>query len=114
MEQLAYELGTTPDQLWSVLLKQAFMAGVTDLIMYALLIVAMVAIFRWYKYFATNFAEIQNQIFMLFINGVGLIVSTLFVLASLIAAAYNVQNTMAAFFNPEYWALQKIFSSLGR
>lgn len=111
---LAQKLGTTAEYLWGVLLKQAPIAGVTDLIVMAAWIAAIVF---WARVVSRKTAtppataldeypaaQWRDEV------GVGfawLSVVALAVLAALVIGC-GLSTTVAAFFNPEYWALKQI------
>lgn len=112
LEKLAVQLGTTVEYLWSVLVKQALISGITNLVLYLLLIIAIIAELRWFKFFTENYDELcddgnENA------YGAGLIIGAFMLMVCAIIAVINLESTLASFFNPEYWALQKVLSQLG-
>lgn len=102
LTELAQKLGTTAEYLWGVLIKQAPISGATDLICYVFLICAC---WLWarYVYKKTNSSEWYSEGAFCAWFSVGAIVllSAFLILASL-------STTVAAFVNPEYWALKQI------
>jgi hypothetical protein len=117
--QLAAKLGTTVEKLWTVLLKQAPIGGTVDLVLCIGLVVFSVWFFRFVQGKTTkhevttsggytrNEAEWENEgAFMAWI-GVGVIM-----LLTVICVCSETEMIIAAFFNPEYWALTKILSNV--
>ena len=111
---LAEKLGTTAEYLWGVLLKQAPIAGITDL---AVMVAWGIAIAMWARFVQrkTNTpaatesdlypsAEWSDQF------GVGLAWASVFVtgLIVVLIAGASLSTVIAAIFNPEYWALKQI------
>lgn len=112
LEKLAVQLGTTVEYLWSVLIKQALISGITNLVLYLLFIIAIIAELRWFKFFTENYDELcddGNED----AYGAGLIIGAFMLMVCAIIAVINLESTLASFFNPEYWALQKVLSQLG-
>ncbi len=99
---LATELGTTSEYLWEVLMKQAPLSAIMELIQYALLIVACII---WGIKTKDKWQE-ENWIWIGSVWGL---------LAMLIIVAFLCfPDTIYAFFHPEYWALDKILSAIGK
>jgi hypothetical protein len=111
---LAAKLGTTAEYLWGVLLKQAPIAGMIDIAMMA---VWMLATVMWCRYVlrkttkpkATDedrypSADWEGE--ASFFSWLSVVV---FALATAIFVTCNVSMATAALVNPEYWALKQIF-----
>lgn len=115
LEKLASQLGTTIDKLWAVLLKQAMIIGITDLVLCVSLVGASILAFRFIQKKTTIPTEtVENKyphaqwegegaFIAWLIFFIGLLVTTIIILAS-------AENIVSAFLNPEYWALNKILS----
>lgn len=112
---LANKLGTTTEYLWAVLMKQALFAGIADLILWIGVIIAIVIILKWGKYYRINYEKLYKaDNYSEILHGFGLLIFTIIVTIFLIIAVVNLQTMFAAFFNPEYWALHEILSQLCR
>jgi len=108
LEKLAVKLGTTADMLWKVLVKQAFIDGV--LVLSFILVVFLADIIL-----LCNAAKLIKRIedsrngdgwkSVAFIGCVVLAALTIFAFILCFMVPTN-------FLNPEYWALDKILSSL--
>ena len=112
IEQLAQKLGTTADYLWSVLLRQAHISAITDLIYLALLIIVGVVIFKAHKKFFSkekgsfNYYDYNSGELLIAIMGlVSLVWAMVFVVC-----LFSIGDIINGFFSPEYWALEKVLS----
>ncbi len=112
-EQLAIKLGTTADYLWSVLLKQAPISALTDLIYFILISIGGIILFKAHKRFSklgedgwTNKYEDSEE--LVFVMGVIVLLWGV----SFIVAFLSLGNVINGFFNPEYWALNQVISNL--
>ena len=109
LEQLAQKLGVTADMLWSALLKQSRLYAIYYLIMFVFLAGLSIVFWRWLRWTAKNWAEIEGNnndiphVVGLFALGIILLVGWLVLLC-------DGNTVLAALFNPEYWALNKILS----
>lgn len=108
LEEMAASLGTTVEHLWSILLKQAPISAVTDLIQYGLILVAP---FLWLK--ITNKmahkikegdAEDENWIWM--------IVGWVAIGLAILCAFLSFPTTITKIANPEYWATMEILDKI--
>ena len=99
LNTLAAKLGTTAEYLWSVLLKQAPITGVTDLILLVALIAFTVVYVNWVM--SKPFKDDMNESIAWF-GVIGLVLLTIVVTMS------STSTIFAALFNPEYWALRQI------
>lgn len=108
LETLAAKLGTTSEYLWSILLKQAPISAITDLIQYGLLILACVI---WSKKMKNTIPKILNK--GLNENHWAWVVAISIMLGIfIIVAFFSIPNTIYALVNPEYWALDRLLSKL--
>lgn len=113
IDQLAQKLGTTTEYLWSVLLKQAPISAITDLIFVAFTIFVGFVIYKVHKLLLSE-NDGENSIYynleeaavvpMIFVSIIWAIM--------FIACLFSIGNIINGFFNPEYWAFDKILSSL--
>lgn len=105
LQALAEKMGTTTQYLWSVLLKQAPISGITDLIQYAIIAVGAYLYWRWVASDKRDFSSGGDS------WPGGLILGAL-VAIFVGAAFFSFPHTVAAFINPEYWALDKVLSAV--
>lgn len=129
LEKLAKEFNTTTDYLWEIMVRQAMVVFVTDLVLYVLgIIICIIGIkitFVLYKRAISILKkkkegkikekwEFAGDDILDSSYGIAFLVSltiTLFVsLFTIIVILYSLTNTMTALINPEYWALEKLFS----
>jgi hypothetical protein len=111
---LAAKLGTTADYLWGVLLRQAPITGVVDLLVCAGWIAGVVAWAKFVKRKTAKPARTDDDRFACADwsdeAGVGLAWASVFVAAGITALAVSseLSTIVAALANPEYWALRQI------
>jgi hypothetical protein len=116
--QLAEKLGTTVEKLWAVLLKQAPISGIIDLV----ICIGMVAFSVWVFRFVNRKTTVHEIVDGKWTNKEAewedegaffswVAVGAIFLL-TIICVASEAENITAAFFNPEYWALTKILSKV--
>jgi hypothetical protein len=113
LQSLAAKLGTTIEHLWGVLIRQAYISAVLDLIQYAIIgyvFYRLVKFTRWYL--RDDIA--QDMGYDLHEDLGPLLVGAWVIVGSLaIVAFFSLPGTITALLNPEYWALQKVLSSVG-
>lgn len=113
IQQLAEKLGTTSEYLWAVLIKQAPIAGAIVLAYYAVTVLALVLLWRFR-------AAIASGVQAAFDHGEGsaalaIVAGTVFGILALIwgiSCLLAFENMLTAFLNPEYWALDKVLSTV--
>ena len=108
IEILANKLGTTSEYLWGVLLKQAPISAITDLIQYALIIFACTFWIKKVKTFADKISDGEWEETSWAWIGVVSVILGIFV----VCAFLSFPNTFYALVNPEYWALNKLLLKL--
>ena len=115
LEQLAAKFGTTTEYLWMVLLRQAPIDSTINLIQ-----IALVMLFGWFLYkthkrlmkkdgegnYAKTYYE-KYEAGAVIPMVIGAIIFAIFFLASF----FCIPDVINGYFNPEYWALDKILSS---
>lgn len=104
LQELAVKLGTTAEHLWGVLLKQAPISGIVDLILILCFVSAWVTVFNIVQKNYRNWEDVQKFAAWL-VGGVISIYIVTFVL-------FKTEGIVTAFLNPEYWALSEILSKL--
>lgn len=109
IEKLSEKLGTTAEHLWGVLLHQAPISGAVDLAIIGLIILSAVRLVRFVKGKTTNpDAEFQNNEGAI-LAWIGTYIYLIIIFALVIGSA---QDIVAAFLNPEYWALSHILGKV--
>ena len=112
LTDLSQKLGVTVEHLWAVLVKQAFISGISDLFIYTLLTVIAVIWYRGINKLSKrtkksdkSYSDIQMEegIWALFI------VSGAILLVSSICSICSFGATLGKFLNPEFWALKQIW-----
>jgi len=105
IETLATKFGTTAEHLWGVLVRQAPISAGIDLTVWILF--AAGVIWGWLR-----FLKVLRSLGPLEDSGdAGVAIGFVLTVASLIlvlVAVLTASTTAAAFFNPEYWALQQL------
>lgn len=113
LEKLAVQLGTTAEYLWSVLIVQARISAITDLIFLILAIVSGYFLYRTHLYLGKE-GEDMHSIYdrkeeaVIIPMFVGVIIWAIFFLVMF----FSIGNIINGLFNPEYWALNKILNSI--
>ena len=116
IEQLAAKFGTTTEYLWGVLLRQAPIDSTINLIQ-----IALVMLFGWFLYkthkrlmkkdgdgnYARNSYE-KYEMGATLPMVIGAIVFAILIFVSFLC----IPDIINGYFNPEYWALNKILSTL--
>ena len=111
---LAAKLGTTAEYLWGVLLKQAPITGVVDLLVCAAWIAGVVAWAKFVNRKTTKPARTEDEQYPSAEwsdeVGVGLAWASVVVAAIITALVVGseLSTIVAALANPEYWALKQI------
>lgn len=116
LEQLAQKLGTTSEYLWRVLLKQATIDATVNLIQ-----ITLIMLFGWmlYKihrmlmvkkdydgYNETGYSKYEEM------AAIPMIIGCVVFAIMFIYAFFCIGNVVIGYFYPEYWALNKVLSSL--
>lgn len=113
IEALAAKLGTTAEHLWGVLVKQAPISGAVDLV---LCIVIAAAAWWWValvKRKTTKPPKTDDDRYpnaewndgAAVLSWIGAVIAVVFALVCIVCSA---QGIVAAFANPEYWALTRL------
>ena len=113
LEQLANKLGTTSEYLWQILLKQAPIDATITLIQTIGVILFGVLLYRLHK----NFSKEEHGTYdSMYHNNSGLaipmFIACLIFIVLAIATFICMGSIITGYFNPEYWALEKILSSI--
>lgn len=111
-EQLALKLGTTSEYLWGVLIKQAFISAITDLVFFVIAIILGVLLVKIHRYLSDSNNRINYHKTGDSITHPMIIFSSLWIIFFLVML-FSWGNIINGFFNPEYWALQKVLTFVG-
>lgn len=107
IEQLAVQLGTTTEYLWSVLIAQAPISATITLLQLLVVIVCWFAAYKLHKFFVENGRYDDDDTLFLISVVVRVIVVCALTAASIMLFA-NIDNVINGFLHPEYWALQEV------
>ena len=106
IRELADKLGTTVEHLWGVLIKQAPITAVTDLLECVMLAVVCIVggkyLLRWHRKLDGNCEADHPGLVMLYVVWVVMLIITI------ISVLTSVSEIANAILNPEYWALKQI------
>lgn len=110
LEQLASKLGTTTEYLWTVLLKQAFVDGIFNLVLSTICIIVLIVFYKLCKWLEKpdkdgdkNKDNFDAPEMFYIIGGV---ISTF----AVVFAFVGLYEASVCFFNPEYFALKEVLS----
>lgn len=116
IEQLAQKMGTTTEYLWGVLLKQAPVSSTVTLIQVILVVLFGIFLYKTHirlskknpnnKYEETGYEKYEAGAAIPMI-----ILSVIFIVLAL-SSFCCIEDIINGYFNPEYWALDRILSSL--
>ena len=106
LEKIANVLGVTIDKVWEILLKQAFISGMLHTVIYFCLILSCVGLYKSIKAKVGPFNMIEEENFIMWLLfGIWYVIVGFLILITM-------ESTIAALFNPEYWALNKLICKL--
>lgn len=113
LEQLAQKLGTTTEYLWSVLIKQAPIDAWISLFQITLIVLFGVYLFKKHKALSVEVKSDYGRECGYDKYGatavIPMIIGGLFFVIFGIAAFFCINDVVNGFFNPEYWAMERIF-----
>ncbi len=116
LEQLAQKLGTTTEYLWRVLLKQAPISATTTLLQIFLILLFGWGLWKIHKRlmkkqgegnYSENLYE-EWEMGAMFPMALGTLIFSIMLVISL----FSISDVINGYFNPEYWALKEVLSSL--
>lgn len=113
LEKLAVQLGTTAEYLWSVLIVQARISAITDLIFFILAIVSGYFLYRTHLYLSKE----TEDMYSLYERKEEAVILPMFFVVIIwviffLVMFFSIGNIINGLFNPEYWALNKILNSI--
>jgi len=107
LKELAIKLGTTVDNLYPLFVKQSYVVGITNILL--MVFGVIVAIISWkltIKVWKEGEGDPEYLIICL-LPFIGVIAPTVVILI-------NLQDTITAFVNPQYFAIQNILQQLSQ
>lgn len=110
IDTLALKLGTTAEHLWEILVKQAYVTFFSYGIRYTLTIIFLCCMVKVFPYLVKEFekedfdAESGKGIVLIIVC----IACSIITIISLILTTANLTYFISLYFNPEYFAFQKI------
>lgn len=118
IEQLAQKLGTTTEYLWSILLKQAFINSSIMLFQFLLIAIFGIVLFKIHRHLSIRkdwdsdgYNETGYRHYGDFSELIMFLIFVVFLIFVIIAFC-SIDNLLNGFFNPEYWALNKILETI--
>lgn len=118
VRELAAEMGTTTEYLWSVLVKQAPITGVTHLVVVGGWMTVSVLAFKLLRRKTTGnpeaerpqerYPELDGEVALLAWSGWATVSVLIFIIGT-----FEALEAIKALLNPEYWALNQILSKFG-
>jgi len=105
LEQLAAKMGTTSQYLWSILLKQAPIDATISLIQIIFTLLLGYALFKLHVKF--NESEAYDNDATWIIMGCLVIIYLIFLCIAIACISFVVNG----YFNPEYWALNRVLDA---
>ena len=113
LEQLAEKMGTTVEYLWDILIYQAHIQAITVLIQFVIIFIATYFLFKLHIRFNKQtddkhsvYYEHEEAVIIPMVFA-GIVMAVL-----IIVAFFCISDIVNGFFNPEYWALQRILNTM--
>ena len=112
LNNLANKLGVASSELWAILLKQAQIDALMSLTYIISVAIMGVLLLKLHKYFSKetkgNYSHYDST------DGIGIvmIVASLVWMILFISTFFSFSNMFNGFFNPQYWALNKILETI--
>lgn len=105
IRELAEKLGTTGEHLWGVLLQQAAITAVTDLMVYVVLIALLLWSARLIQEKITAQPDVADEVVVIAWFFWGIIAGIVIIIIGV-----NLSSLVGALINPEFWALKQIIN----
>lgn len=110
---LAAKLGTTSEYLWEILLKQAPISSTIILVQIIFTVLSGIFLWKLHKYFSKE----TDERYSMYDRGNGGLEALMVMFSSLILITsiilfFGIADMLNGYFNPEYWALNKILNVL--
>ncbi len=116
LEQLASKLGTTTQYLWSILIKQAPIDAIITLIQGVVIVLLGYGLYKIHKKLMQKPADdYHDNMYDKYevIAAMPMIIALVFWLTIVVMWVCCIGDIVNGFFNPEYWALHKVFTLIG-
>lgn len=110
LQKLASKLGTTTEYLWQVLVNHAPIAAVNELISLIICIVYGIILLKIHKKLCK---EDAYDTYDFPFAGAAMVVASIVFVVYAIISLLDISDIVNGFFQPEYWALHKIFELIG-
>lgn len=121
LDAIGAKLGVLANHLWEVLVRQAYIEGVTDLIFAAIaaiwflcavkLLHTILNVPHEERKQGNTWWEYGDQLTV--VGGIGTIAGTITGIGALVSGLYNLTTGIQQVMNPEFYALQYVLSELG-
>lgn len=112
IEQLAEKMGTTSQYLWSILIKQAPVDATITLIQILISIAFAFVFYKIHNRLSKSDKDGYNRYDENEFTVVIMVLSLVCVAILLIASFCCIGDVVNGYFNPEYWALDKVLHSI--
>jgi len=111
LETLATKLGTTTEYLWGVLIRQASINAMINLVYFVFVLLAGVGLYMLHKKFSKEdddgdsiYSDSDEAIPTI------MVIVTIIWIIMFFVGFFSLGSVFYGFFNPEYWALEKVLN----
>lgn len=109
LEQLAEKLGTTTEYLWGVLITQAKVSAIIDLMYIVLVSIIGVIIWKVHKHLMKKDADGDTKYYDLEeLAIVPMVIVSIIWGVLFVVCFFSLGNIISGFVNPDYWALEQV------
>lgn len=108
IRDLALKLGTTAEYLWAVLVQQALVSAIADLIFIILLSIFWIVFYSLHRRYTREDKYYDSDTLGFVVGLIGGVIG----LFTIVAVPIFFFDMINGFFNPKYWALKEILSTL--
>ena len=113
LQELATKLGTTTEYLWEILIKQAKISSITNLIMIVIVSLAGFVLYKMHKSFMIEHGDYRENFYEKYpVSPIIMGIISFFWIITTICVYFEIPNIIYGFVNPEYWALNEILNSI--
>lgn len=105
LDTLSAKLGVASEHLWGVMVKQAYVGGISN-ILSVILVVVNIFIFMKFVKFATK-EELLEDYFVVFF---GCFVWGIITIVLVVSGFFGIFEAITQLVNPEYWVLREILA----
>ena len=109
LEKLAEKLGTTTEYLWGVLIRQAPISALTDLMYFILVVIGVVVLYKVHRRLAKEGSD-GHSLYWHYEDAaiVPMFIAAIVLVIIFIICFFSLGNIVNGFLNPEYWALDEV------